>query len=165
MSRTGLFAAFGLGTAVGAVVAQRPRSAAPGSVPVTFGRPTRLARLRYEILYEPKPYPDAVLLYYDNGLYAILSPGENHYGTYVLNGDFDEPTYSAHFISLPSADWNGKSVYHLLQFDTAAGTFTQQLTNPDDRDVPRQTGTFTLHDNVVADPTRLTWEGAQSLGK
>jgi hypothetical protein len=56
-------------------------------------------------------------------------------------------------------------VYHELRFDTANGTFVQQLTNPDDPNVPRQTGTFTLHDNTVTDPTWLDWRAAQSLGQ
>lgn len=121
--------------------------------------------MKYAVLYDKKPFPDAVLLYYDNGVYAILSEGENHYGTYVLDGSFDNPSYSAHFISLPSADWNDKSVYHHLRFDATAGTFAQQLTNPDDSNVPPQTGTFTLEDNPIADPTQLTWDVAQSLGQ
>lgn len=122
-----------------------------------------MARLKYTVMYDKKPFPDAMLLYYDNGVYAILSQGENHYGTYVLDGGFDDPSYTAHYISLPSTDWNGKSVYHRLEFDTEAGAFTQQLTNPDDSNVPLQTGTFTITDNPVADPTKLTWDTVQSV--
>ena len=33
-----------------------------------------------------KPYPDAMIYYYSNGLYKILSQGEEHYGVYVLRG-------------------------------------------------------------------------------
>jgi hypothetical protein len=142
-----------------------PPSPPVGTVVVEFGKPTKMVRMTYAVLYDKKPFPDAVLLYYDNGVYAILSEGENHYGTYVLEGGLTDRAYTAHFISLPSTDWNGKSVYHELRFDTAEGTFAQQLTNPDDPDVPRQTGTFTLHDNTVIDPTWLDWRAAQSLGR
>ncbi len=93
-----------------------------------------------------------------------ISPGENHYGVYVLDGDFEDPAYTAHLISLPSVDWNGKAVYHELLFDARAGTFGQQLTDPDDSNIAAQTGTFTITGNSVADPTRLTWESARSLG-
>ncbi|MFI5775524.1 hypothetical protein [Nocardia sp. NPDC051570] len=135
------------------------------SVTVRFGAPTTLMRLRYQDLYDRKPFPDATLLYYDNGLYAILSPGENHYGAYVITrGDFDADHYGIDFISLPSTDWNGKAVHHELRFDRPAGTFLQQLTNPDDPDVAPQRGTFTIATNPIADPTTLTWEHARGLG-
>ena len=138
---------------------------AQGAVTVRFGTPTKLQRLKYTDLYEKKPFPDAVLLYYDNGMYSILSEGENHYGTYVMQGGFSDPTFTVNFISLPSEDWSGTSVLHTLVFDTAAGTFTQQLTNPLDPNVPKQTGHFTTADNTIADPTQLTWDSAQNLGR
>jgi hypothetical protein len=53
----------------------------------------------------------------------------------------------------------------VLQFNNTSGTFTQQLTNPDDPNVPEQTGTFIVDANPITDPTRLTWGKAQSLGK
>ncbi|AKN18877.2 hypothetical protein B586_17930 [Mycobacterium haemophilum DSM 44634] len=134
-----------------------------GAVTVRFGRPTKLQRLEYTQLYEKKPFPDAVLLYYDNGMYAILSEGENHYGTYVMQGNFTDPTYTVNFISLPSQDWSGISVLHTLIFDTATATFTQQLINPRDPNVPKQSGRFTTVDNSVTDPTQLTWDSAQKL--
>jgi hypothetical protein len=136
-----------------------------GAATVRFGRPTKMQRFKYTDLYEKKPFPDAVLLYYDNGMYSILSQGENHYGTYVMQGSFTDPTFTVNFISLPSEDWSGTSVLHSLVFDTAAGTFTQQLTNPLDPNVPKQTGHFTTFDNTIADPTQLTWDSAQNLGR
>jgi hypothetical protein len=160
-----IVAAAAIGSTATYLLFRRGDSPPRGVVTVAFGKPTKMARMKYTVMYDKKPFPDAVLLYYDNGVYAILSQGENHYGTYVLDGGFNDPSYTAHFISLPSADWNGKSVYHQLRFDTTAGTFAQQLTNPDDSHVPPQTGTFTVKDNPVADPTRLTWDAAQSLGR
>jgi hypothetical protein len=156
-------------TAITAAAVSSPGSAAAnpggGTVTVQFGRPTKLQRLEYTDLYEKKPFPDAVLLYYDNGMYAILSEGENHYGTYVMQGSFTDTTFTVNFISLPSEDWSGTSVLHTLVFDTNAGTFTQQLTNPLDPGVPKQTGHFTTADNHIADPTLLTWQSAQDLGR
>ena len=160
-----IVAAAGVGSAATYLLSRRSDPPPHGVVTVTFGKPTKMARLKYTVMYDKKPFPDAVLLYYDNGVYAILSKGENHYGTYVLDGGFGDPSYTAHYISLPSSDWNGKSVYHRLRFDTKAGTFAQQLTNPDDANVPLQTGTFTVTNNPVADPTQLTWDNAQSLGQ
>ncbi|MCM6771902.1 hypothetical protein NDR87_03585 [Nocardia sp. CDC159] len=121
--------------------------------------------MRYRDLYGPKPFPDATLLFYDNGLYAILSEGENHYGTYVIGrGDFGHDEFEIDFISLPSADWNGRAVRHELRFDCRTVSFVQQLTNPDDPNVAPQRGTFTITANPVADPTTLTWEHARQLG-
>lgn len=159
----GIAAVAGAGSAATYLLSQCRDPRPGGVVTVTFGKPTRMARLRYAVMYDRKPFPDALLLYYDNGMYAILSQGENHYGTYVLDGAFDDQRYVAHYISLPSADWNGMSVYHRLEFDTAAGTFAQQLTNPDDANVPPQTGTFTVEDNPIADPTRLTWDDCPKI--
>ncbi|WP_208611813.1 hypothetical protein [Mycobacterium paraffinicum] len=134
-----------------------------GTVTVRFGKPTKYQRLEYTKLYEKKPFPDAVLLYYDNGMYAILSEGEHHYGTYVMQGAFTDPTYTVKFISLPSQDWSGISVLHTLIFNTATATFTQQLINPQDPNVPQQSGRFTTFNNTVNDPTQLTWDSAQKL--
>lgn len=160
-----IIAAAGIGSVTTYLLSRNSGPASHGVVEVTFGKPTKMARLKYTVMYDKKPFPDAVLLYYDNGVYAILSKGENHYGTYVLEGGFDSPGYTGHYISLPSVDWNGKSVYHRLRFDTKAGTFAQQLTNPDDANVPLQKGTFTVADNTIADPTKLTWDAAQTLGQ
>jgi hypothetical protein len=141
------------------------KSKTVGAVTVRFGKPTKLQRLEYTQLYEKKPFPNAVLLYYDNAMYAILSEGEHHYGTYVMQGKFTDATYTVNFISLPSQDWSGISVLHTLVFDTATATFTQQLINPQDPDVPKQSGRFTTFDNSVSDPTQLTWNSAQKLGR
>src|SRR5262245_60791070 len=77
----GIFALYA--TAITAAAVSSPGSAGAkpggGTVTVQFGMPTKLQRLEYTDLYEKKPFPDAVLLYYDNGMYAILSEGENHY--------------------------------------------------------------------------------------
>ncbi|HET9656988.1 MAG TPA: hypothetical protein VFP72_16675 [Kineosporiaceae bacterium] len=160
-----IIAAAGISSATTYLLSRSSDPARHGVVEVAFGKPTKMARLKYTVMYDKKPFPDAVLLYYDNGVYAILSKGENHYGTYVIDGGFDNPSYTAHYISLPSVDWNGKSVYHRLRFDTKAGTFAQQLTNPDDANVPLQKGTFTVANNSIVDPTQLTWDTAQSLGQ
>ncbi len=53
------------------------------SVEVRFGKPTFMQKLFYEKMYEKKPFEDATLYYYDNGVYKIISPGEEHYGVYV----------------------------------------------------------------------------------
>jgi hypothetical protein len=152
-------------TAVAVTRSTSSKSKTVGAVTVRFGKPTNLQRLEYSKLYEKKPFPDAVLLYYDNGMYAILSEGENHYGTYVMQGNFTDPAYTLNFISLPSRDWSGISVLHTLVFDTATATFTQQLINPQDPNVPKQSGRFTTVDNPVSDPTQLAWDSAQKLGR
>jgi hypothetical protein len=74
------------------------------------------------------------------------------------------PAVTGRSSALPSVDWNGKAVYRELRFDARAGTFGQQLTNPDDSNVPAQTGTFAITANPVADPARLMWESARPLG-
>ncbi len=41
-----------------------------------------------------KPFPDATLYYYDNGVYKIISPGEEHYGVYVVRGHLTDDEYA-----------------------------------------------------------------------
>jgi len=67
-------------------------------------------------MYDKKPFPDAELYYYSNGMYKLISQGENHYGVYALQGSFDDENYTVRFISLPSDDWGNKTAFHQLTF-------------------------------------------------
>lgn len=130
---------------------------------VEFGAPTFIQRLHYRKMYEKKPYPDAILLYYANGLYKILSPGEEHYGSYVVEGDVKGESYTVHYVSLPSADWSGASAYHVLRFDNRERGFIQNAVVPVDGRLPQQHGEFVSAANDVADPRALDWEKAQHM--
>lgn len=130
----------------------------PPSVKVTFGKPTIRQKLFYEKLYEKKPYPDATLYYYDNGVYKIISPGEEHYGVYVVHGKLTDDKYEVVFISLPSPDWGNKTAQHVLTFDRKAGTFTQQATWADDPNIAPQYGRFSQDANTIADPLPIKWD-------
>ncbi|MBB2896504.1 hypothetical protein [Pseudomonas sp. AS2.8] len=130
----------------------------PPSVKVTFGQPTIRQKLFYEKLYEKKPYPDATLYYYSNGVYKIISPGEEHYGVYVVHGKLTDDQYQVDFISLPSADWGGKTARHFLKFDRKAGTFTQQATWEEDPNIAPQYGRFSQDANDITDPRPIKWE-------
>ncbi|OCG80238.1 hypothetical protein LMG667_23570, partial [Xanthomonas euvesicatoria] len=66
---------------------------------VSFGAPTFKQVLHYRKLYDKKPFPDAEIYYFSNGMYKIISQGENHYGVYVLQGTFDDQSYTIRFIS------------------------------------------------------------------
>ncbi len=132
--------------------------AQPTSVEVKFGKPTVKQKLFYEKMYEKKPFPDATLYYYDNGVYKIISQGEEHYGVYVVRGHLTDDQYSVHYISLPSADWGGKTAHHFLKFDRKAGTFTQQATWEEDANIAPQHGRFSQGDNTIADPESIKWE-------
>lgn len=128
------------------------------SIDVQFGKPTVQQKLFYRKMYEKKPFPDATLYYYDNGLYKIISQGEEHYGVYVVRGHLTDEQYSVHYISLPSADWGGKTAHHYLKFNRKAGTFTQQASWEDDPDIPPQHGDFSQEENTIADPRSITWK-------
>lgn len=83
---------------------------------VSFGQPTIKQVLHYHKMYDKKPFPDAEIYYYDNGVYKIISQGENHYGVYSMQGKFDDETFTVRFISLPSSDWGNKTAFHQLTF-------------------------------------------------
>jgi hypothetical protein len=127
------------------------------SIDVPFGRPTFKQKLYYEKMYEKKPFPDATLYYYDNGVYKIVSPGEEHYGVYVVHGHLSDDEYAVDYISLPSPDWGGKTAHHALKFDRKRGTFTQQATWENDPTIPPQYGRFTQDTNTVGNPHDIHW--------
>jgi hypothetical protein len=61
-------AAFIGSTVTYALTGRKSLPPAVGAVAVEFDKPTKMVRMKYEVLYEKKPFPDAVLLYYDNGV-------------------------------------------------------------------------------------------------
>ena len=142
--------------------------AVPGVVAtlnIAFGKPTRMQRLYYRKMYDKMPYADALIFYYDNGLYKIISPGEEHYGSYVIDSDFDARRYTIHYIALPSADWNNTSAYHVLEFDHSAGQghFLQRAIVPVDGKLPQQHGDYRMATNTLLDPLPVDWEKGDAL--
>lgn len=151
-----------------APVAPPAAVASPGAgttLNIAFGNPTRMQRLYYRRMYDKKPFADALIFYYDNGLYKIISPGEEHYGSYVIDGDFDAPRYTIHYIALPSADWNNTSAYHVLEFDRSAGPgrFVQRAIVPVDGRIPQQHGDYQMAPNPLRDPLPVGWEQGDAL--
>lgn len=132
----------------------------PASITVSFGKPTVKQKLFYKKMYEKKPFPDATLYYYDNGVYKIISQGEEHYGVYVVaRGSLtNSDEYSVHYISLPSSDWDGKTADHYLTFNRKTGTFTQQATLESDQHIAPQDGDFSQEKNTIADPRSISWK-------
>lgn len=130
----------------------------PITIEVEFGAPTYILYLQYEVLYAPKPYEDAVVYLYDNGVYKILSPGENHYGVYVIKGAITSPQWEMSFLSFPHLDWGGNVARHDLNFDQVRRTFGQQAYIQTDPDIPKQHGKFQMTPNTLVDPRQLTWD-------
>ncbi|WP_299002522.1 hypothetical protein [uncultured Shewanella sp.] len=128
----------------------------------TFGKPTYLQTLHYRKMYDKKPFPDAKIFYYDNGVYKILSQGEDHYGLYVLSGSFTDQTYTIRFISLPSDDWGQKTAFHQLTFinndANTAGTFIQNAIVETGMAIAQQNGTFTIEKNTIVNPIKQQWD-------
>ncbi|WP_428244234.1 hypothetical protein [Gynuella sp.] len=128
---------------------------------VNFGEPTYKQVLHYRKMYSEKPFPDAEIYYYNNGTYKIISQGENHYGVYVMQGDFSDETYTVRFISLPSPDWGNKTAYHQLTFirgDNAKSIFIQNAIVDTGEAIAQQNGTYTLEKNTVSNPISTDWK-------
>ncbi|QMV15942.1 hypothetical protein Vspart_03316 [Vibrio spartinae] len=128
---------------------------------VNFGEPTYKQVLHYRKMYSEKPFPDAEVYYYNNGTYKIISQGENHYGVYVMQGDFSDETYTVRFISLPSQDWGNKTAYHQLTFirgDNAQNIFIQNAIVDTGEAIAQQNGTYTLEKNTVSNPISTDWK-------
>ncbi len=128
----------------------------------TFGKPTYLQSLHYRKVYDKKPFPDAKIFYYDNGVYKILTQGENHYGLYVLSGSFTDQTYTIRFISLPSDDWGQKTAFHQLTFINndahTSGIFIQNAIVETGEALAQQNGTFTIEKNTIYNPIKEQWD-------
>ncbi|MBO9768297.1 MULTISPECIES: hypothetical protein [Xanthomonas] len=127
---------------------------------VSFGAPTFKQVLHYRKLYDKKPFPDAEIYYFSNGMYKIISQGENHYGVYVLQGTFDDQTYTIRFISLPSEDWGNKTAFHQLTFvrGEQQNVFIQNAIVDTGEAIAQQNGTYTLEKNTVSNPVPTSWK-------
>lgn len=105
-------------------------ASASREVRVPLGAPVHAHVLRYTAMFEEKPFPEALLIYFDNGSYKIVSPGEDHYGSYVSATPMSEPQRQVSFISWPSDDWGRNVASHTLTFNPATGAFIQALILP-----------------------------------
>ncbi|MGK9233512.1 hypothetical protein KXS07_25000 [Inquilinus limosus] len=150
---------FVLSTGVGGAV--REANPSDSHLIVSFGKPTYVQFLRYEEIYAKKSFPDALLFYYDNGIYKIISPGEEHYGVFVIDGSFDDERYTIHYASLPSPDWGDAAAYHVLTFDSRSDRFEQNAVVPIDGRLPQQYGRFEVSENIIADPTSVNWKNSK----
>lgn len=112
------------------------------SLRVPLGKPIFAQALYYTRLFDEKPFAEAVLVYLDNGAYKIVSPGEDHYGSYIA----DEPNGSSpeevRFMSWPSADWKDNVASHVLTFDAGTHSFDQKLLRPGTTEDLSQGGHF-----------------------
>jgi len=102
--------------------------------------------LHYRRMFEEKPFPTATITYHANGYYRIHSEGEDHQGIYVMQGRFDDETYTVRYVSLPSADWGGKTAFHQLTFineGPSAGFFIQDAITDKGIAIAQQNGRFT----------------------
>ncbi len=135
-------------------------SAEGNKLTVSFGQPTIKQVLHYRKMYDKKPFPDAEIYYYDNGTYKIISQGENHYGVYVMQGKFDDETFTVRFISLPSADWGNKTAFHQLTFirNEKQNVFIQNAIVDTGEAIAQQNGTYTQEKNSVTNPVSTSWE-------
>jgi hypothetical protein len=111
-------------------------------------------------MYDKKPFPDAELYYYSNGMYKLISQGENHYGVYVLQGSFDDESYTVRFISLPSEDWGNKTAFHQLTFVRGEdkNIFIQNAIVDTGEAIAQQNGTYTMEKNTVTNPVPTKWK-------
>ncbi|CCE76025.1 cupin domain-containing protein [Clavibacter nebraskensis] len=128
-----------------------PTATPAAALPVPLGAPVLVHALRYTAMFGEKPFDEALLVYLDNGSYKILSPGEEHYGSYVSTAGTGVAPRHVAFLSWPSDDWHRNVASHTLTFAEDTGAFIQSLVLPGDA-VPRAQHGFA---EVVADPERV----------
>jgi quercetin dioxygenase-like cupin family protein len=135
-----------------------PTATPAAALHVPLGTPVLVHALRYTAMFGEKPFDEALLVYLDNGSYKILSPGEEHYGSYVSAAETGVVPRHVAFLSWPSDDWHRNVASHTLTFSDDTGAFIQSLVLPGDA-VPRAQHGFA---EVVADPERVdmtaSWE-------
>lgn len=149
---------FGILFSISSVSQAAPDPQAAPSINVSFGKPTFSHQLTYLKMYSEKPFEQAVLYYYDNGLYKIISPGEDHYGVYVVEGDITDEHYSISYMSLPSSDWSGNIARHDLTFHRDSLKFEQKALAQVDQNIGLQHGTFTLGTHQIENPASVSWQ-------
>ncbi|MGO1079212.1 hypothetical protein [Inquilinus sp. CA228] len=150
-----------LALSVGADAADRIADPSTDRLVVHFGKPTYVQLHRYKKMFEKQPFSDAILMYYDNGIYKIISSGEEYYGVFVIDGRFDDERYTIHYASLPSTDWSNATAYHVLTFDSSKKHFEQSAVVPIDGRVPQQFGVFETSENMIANPIFVHWENSK----
>ncbi|AZZ56521.1 hypothetical protein [Rathayibacter iranicus] len=99
-------------------------------ITVPLGRPVAVEALRYTAMYGLRPFPEALLILFDNGSYKIVSEGEDHFGSYVSATGPGEALRHIAFLSWPSADWDRNVASHTLTFEPETGAFIQTLRLP-----------------------------------
>ncbi|PKH20584.1 hypothetical protein CIG19_17700 [Enterobacterales bacterium CwR94] len=136
-----------------------------GALEVQVGEPTYKHTLRYRKLYEEKPFPDAVIYYYQNGIYKIISQGEDHFGLYVLQGQFSDQTYTIRYISMPSRDWGEKTAYHQLTFVDGGdrSIFIQNAITDTGEQISQQNGIYQLEKNTETDAANPKWSADKAI--
>jgi hypothetical protein len=128
----------------------------PPTTDLRIGHPTIEHKLFYRKVHERLPFADARICYYDNGVYRIVSAGEEHYGMYVVvRGRLTDDSYAVQYASLPSSERRNKTPHHCLTFDRKAGTFQQQAAWEDDPDIAPRQGLFSQAENPVNDPETI----------
>ncbi|WP_313429888.1 hypothetical protein [Pseudomonas sp.] len=143
-------------TAISIPAITQAATAEPIKVPV--GSPTMVHHLKYEVMYSEKPFELASIYYYDNGIYKIVSPGEDHYGVYVIVGQSTDSVYKISYLSLPSEDWGRNVARHDLTFDNQKQVFTQQALAYTDQNIPPQHGSFVQAENTASDHASVSWQ-------
>jgi hypothetical protein len=135
-------------------------TSASREVRVPLGAPVHAHVLRYTAMFDEKPFPEALLIYFDNGSYKIVSPGEDHYGSYISATLMSEPQRQVSFISWPSDDWGRNVASHTLTFNPATGAFIQALILPGEPVARAQYGfALPVPEPRDIDPA-LTWADA-----
>lgn len=106
------------------------QSTQPSAIKIPLGKPVYAQALRYTEMFDEKPFAEALLIYLDNGSYKIISPGEDHYGSYVSDASQGADPREVQFLSWPSSDWSNNVAAHTLVFNPQTGAFSQHLRRP-----------------------------------
>lgn len=142
--------AFFLLTSLAATALPANVAVAGAPAPITVQPAAQVAtyHLHYRKLYDAKPFPNATLTHYANGVYRITSEGEDHYGVYVAQGNVGDQSSTIRYVSLPSPDWGNRTAYHQLTFitgtDQGSGLFVQNAITDTGEAIAQQNGTFSL---------------------
>lgn len=125
---------------VAAAARSTPAARGRQQVPVPLGDPIFGQALHYTAMYDEKPFTEAVLIYLRNGAYKIISPGEDHYGSYLTSQDLTVGPETVTFMSWPAADWAENVAWHTLEFASDSTAFAQTLHLPSDPVPKHQAG-------------------------
>ncbi|MBY0379102.1 MAG: hypothetical protein K2P99_01735 [Burkholderiales bacterium] len=128
---------------------------------LSFGKPTYILTKTWQKLNNIKSnsyFSYSIMYFYSNGVFKIVAPKYERYGTYYLQGNFSANKFTIYAIVLPAIDVANTTSCDIVNFDNINHTFSfNSVLNHTDEKMKVRDGTFTLTTNDIINPVPIKW--------